>query len=141
MGLTHITKRRDFKAAAESGLRFRCPAFSVQMRRRDAVPAEMTVMPVLPAGVRLGLTASRHTGTATERNRIRRRLRAAAEQSYGALPDLSLDIVIVARRDVLTTRFDRLKSELARALTHGRPPRSASPDPLSATVRSRSRHP
>jgi ribonuclease P protein component len=145
MGLTHITKRRDFKAAAEKGMRYRSAPFTVQVRLRNDMPDGLPQMPAALTETRLGLTASRHVGTATERNRIRRRLRAAAEQAYGAMADAALDIVIIARRDVLTTRFDRLKSELACALTRGRPAKTAVSSPSHvtspATVRSRSPRP
>lgn len=121
MGLTHITKRRDFKAAAETGRRFRAFACTVQLRGRDAA------QPPDGAGLRLGLTASRYTGTATERNRIRRRLRAAAEQAYASSAAMQLDVVVVARRDVLTARFHRLVSDLARSLTEARSRPEANP--------------
>ena len=59
---------------------------------------------------RFGLTVSRKVGTATERNRVKRRLRAALRRIAdpdGALRETALvpkqgcDYVVVARRDVL----------------------------------------
>ena len=123
MGLTHITKRRDFKAAAEAGRRFRAFACTVQMFDRSGSPKEALDL----GGLRLGLTASRHTGTATERNRIRRRLRAAAEKAYVVSAAMPLDVVIVARRDVLTARFDKLVSDLARSISEARARSGAKP--------------
>jgi ribonuclease P protein component len=114
MGLEHITKRGDFKAAAESGRRFRAFACTVQIKQREPEVADGAQK------LRLGLTASRHTGTATERNRIRRRLRAAAEAAYVVAADTALDVVIVARREVLTARFDKLVSDLARSVIEAR---------------------
>jgi ribonuclease P protein component len=138
MGLAHITKRRDFKAAAETGRRFRAFACTVQLRERplpDAPPLEPASPAVsgidpqicLRPGLRLGLTASRHTGTATERNRIRRRLRAAAETAYGPFDTAPLDVVIVARREVLGARFVKLVSDLSRSLTEARAKTASTP--------------
>ena len=115
MGLTHITKRRDFKAAAENGRRFRAFACTVQLLERADPTPELASQ-----GLRLGLTASRHAGTATERNRIRRRLRAAAEKAYAKTAAMPLDVVIVARREILCARFDKLVSDLSRSLTEAR---------------------
>jgi ribonuclease P protein component len=109
MGLRHITQRRDFKAAAAGGRRFRTSAFTAQMLLRDQDMASQ--------GLRLGLTASRHTGTATERNRIRRRLRAAANLAGAPMAAGSLDLVLVARREALSTPFATLKSDISRALS------------------------
>jgi ribonuclease P protein component len=109
MGLRHITQRRDFKAAAANGRRFRTSAFTAQMLAREQVAAS--------EGLRLGLTASRHTGTATERNRIRRRLRAAADLAGAPLGEATLDLVLVARREALQTPFATLQADIARALS------------------------
>jgi len=68
--LSRLKQRKDFLAAAAHGRRFRSSAFSAQVR--DAAPEEGQ------DGLRLGLTASRKTGNSVKRNRIRRRLRAAA---------------------------------------------------------------
>jgi ribonuclease P protein component len=107
MGLRHITQRRDFKAAAASGRRFRTSAFTAQTLLREQAAGE---------GLRLGLTASRHTGTATERNRIRRRLRAAADLAGAPLGEAAIDLVLVARREALQTPFATMRGDISRAL-------------------------
>jgi ribonuclease P protein component len=112
MGLRHITQRRDFKAAAALGRRFRTSAFTAQMLARQPDAASHS-----GEGLRLGLTASRHTGTATERNRIRRRLRAAADLAGEAMDETALDLVLVARREALQTPFATLRGDIARALS------------------------
>lgn len=62
-----LKKRTDFVAAA-SGRRFHTERMSVQGRRRDD-----------DGGVRIGLTVTKRVGHATERTRIKRRLREATK--------------------------------------------------------------
>lgn len=66
-----------------------------------------------PVGAgRFGFTVTKKTGTATERNRIRRRLRAAAQRAAaGGAPDF--DVVIVARRACLAEPFAALSHSLS----------------------------
>lgn len=69
-----------------------------------------------PSGYRVGLTLTKRVGHATERNRIRRRLRAAAaEVLAGRAPD-AMDVVVIGRRDALSAAFDILVEDLRRAL-------------------------
>jgi ribonuclease P protein component len=99
--LNRLTKRSEFQAAAGDGRRFRTSALGIQVRERQD-----------EGGVRIGLTASRHTGSATERNRIRRRLRAAAREAFAGVA-IACDIVAVARREALTETYDALVRALA----------------------------
>lgn len=105
--LGRLTKRAEFLAAA-SGRRFHTERVSVQGLRR-ADEAE-------PQGLRVGFTVTKRVGHATERNRIRRRLRAAVQEAGAPFRDLSLDIVLVGRRDALSASFPDLIADLARAV-------------------------
>lgn len=95
--LKRLTKRVQFQAAAGSGRRFRSPELTVQvLEREDGGP-----------GVRLGVTASRHVGGSVERNRIRRRLKAAAREAYR--DELRpVDVVLVARPEAISADYDAL---------------------------------
>jgi ribonuclease P protein component len=106
MGLAHIRQRHEFKAAAAKGRRFRTSAFTAQTLAHGQPET----------GLRLGLTASRHTGTATERNRIRRRLRAAAQLAGASRAQAPLDLVLVARREALSAPFATLADDIAKAI-------------------------
>ena len=69
---------------------------------------------------RYGLTVTRKSGNAVERNRIRRRLREAVRvHAAGDMADGS-DYVIVGRPEVLTASFDELARELSRRLRGAR---------------------
>jgi ribonuclease P protein component len=110
--LQRLTKRAQFQAAAGDGRRFRSSHLTVQVldRTEDGL------------GVRVGLTASRKAGLATKRNRIRRRLRAAAREAFAGAPE-SADVVAVARTEVLSASYDELVRTLRNALTKARPQR------------------
>ena len=66
---------------------------------------------------RVGITVTRRQGNAVERNRIRRRLRAAIRGEPGRHMEPGSDYVIVARREVLQAPFDALQAELSRRIS------------------------
>ncbi len=69
-----------------------------------------------PGVVRVGFTASRYIGGAVERNRAKRRLRAAAAALLPLYGREGNDYVLVARRETLTRSFSALLDDLATAL-------------------------
>jgi len=102
--MDRLRQRADFLAVA-NGARMSAAAFVVQSRRRDD-----------DGPVRVGFTVTRKNGTATERNRIRRRLRELVKR----LPAVSLrphsDYVLVGRRAALTCEFSSMLEDLRAAL-------------------------
>ena len=118
MRLARLTQRKEFLAAAEHGRRFRSSTFTAQVR--DAAPGEAR-KDGGPVALRLGLTASRKTGNAVKRNRIRRRLRAAAAQALANQVQRPCDIVIVARSEVLGADFQTLVADLSIAIDRAKP--------------------
>jgi ribonuclease P protein component len=103
--MEQLKRRADFLAAA-SALRVPAPAFLLQGRDRKDERA-----------ARIGYTVTKKTGTAVERNRIRRRLRAAAKDVVPGAGRDGFDYVLVARRTAISEPFDKLKHEMERALT------------------------
>ena len=102
--MDRLRQRADFLAVA-NGARTSTAAFVVQRRRRDD-----------DGPTRVGFTVTRKNGTATERNRIRRRLRELVKQ----LPAISLqahsDYVLIGRRPALTCEFSAMLGDLREAL-------------------------
>lgn len=94
--MNRIVKRADFLAAAKATRASAAP-FSLQARDRKD-----------DAAFRLGLTVTKKSGNAVERNRIRRRLRAAARAVLPQAGKAGFDYVVVARRTALTAAFPEL---------------------------------
>ena len=100
--LRRLRKRAQFLNAAK-GRRAGRPAFSLQ-----AVAVET-------AGAGIGLTVTKKVGNAPQRNRIKRRLRAAA-RACGAAFVPQHDYVLVGRREALTLPFSKVVSDLSSAI-------------------------
>ncbi|WP_299564249.1 ribonuclease P protein component [Enterovirga sp.] len=103
-----LLKRQDFLQAAR-GRRFHTGRVTAQGRRREADDGTAS-------GLRIGFTLTRKVGHATERNRIRRRLRAAAAEAAGRHLAEPVDVVLIGRREALSAPFPLLLEDLARAL-------------------------
>ncbi|QIB34181.1 ribonuclease P protein component [Ancylobacter pratisalsi] len=125
-----LVKRKDFLAAA-AGLRANAGPLLLQARDRadEAAP-------------RIGLTVTKKHGNAVERNRIRRRLRAAVRDALPRAGRAGFDYVIVARRAALAAPFIDLVNDIERGIARlhsgsRRKPRLATsdmappPDPAS----------
>jgi ribonuclease P protein component len=102
--MDRLRQRADFLAVA-NGARANSAAFVLQSRRRDD-----------NGPVRVGFTITKKHGTATERNRIRRRLRELVKR----LDDVSMrphsDYVLVGRRAALNRGFEAMLDDLRSAL-------------------------
>jgi ribonuclease P protein component len=64
---------------------------------------------------RVGLTVGKVLGKATERNRIKRRMREALRRHVGLLPQ-GFDLIFHPRRNVITMEFVQLEAEIVRIL-------------------------
>lgn len=108
-----LKQRKEFLATAK-GARLHEAAFTLQGKMRDTDDD-------LPNGRRFGLTVTKKTGNSVERNRIRRRLRAALRENpvtRGTVPNSpACDYVIVARRECLSIRFADLREKIGALVT------------------------
>lgn len=116
--VARLTRRADFLAAA-AGRRFHTEQMTAQGLAR---PGQGTG--IEPDGLRVGLTVTKRVGHATERNRIKRRLRSVVAKAAPDLPRLAADIVLVLRRPSLYAPFDQLVQDLRRAVDAVTKPRS-----------------
>jgi ribonuclease P protein component len=109
--MDRLRQRADFLAVA-NGPRVNSPAFVVQRRLRDD-----------DGPVRVGFTVTKKNGTATERNRIRRRLRELVKRTDVISMRPHSDYVLVGRRAALNRGFETMLDDLRSALNRlDRPP-------------------
>ena len=102
--MDRLRQRADFLAVA-NGARVNRPAFVLQSRRRDDY-----------GPIRIGFTVTMKNGTATERNRIRRRLRELVKRLDVISMRPHHDYVLVGRRAALTRDFAVMLDDLRSAL-------------------------
>ncbi|WP_050406082.1 ribonuclease P protein component [Bradyrhizobium embrapense] len=102
--MDRLRQRADFLAVA-NGARANTAAFLLQGRRRDD-----------HGPIRVGYTVTKKNGTATERNRIRRRLREVIRRVDAVFMRPHHDYVLVGRRDALTRDFATMIDDLRSAL-------------------------
>ncbi|GAC1337390.1 MAG: ribonuclease P protein component [Bradyrhizobium sp.] len=133
--MDRLRQRADFLAVA-NGARANSVAFVVQARRRDD-----------DGPVRVGFTVTRKNGTATERNRIRRRLRELVKRLDVISMRPHSDYVLVGRRAALTCDFATMLDDLRSALhrlerqsTRPQPTRPPKADSSEAVTGSRQQH-
>ena len=102
--MDRLRQRADFLAVA-NGARANSAAFVVQsLGRNDDGP------------IRVGFTVTKKHGTATERNRIRRRLRELVKRLDVIAMRPHHDYVVVGRRAALNRNFKAMLDDLHSAL-------------------------
>ena len=125
-----LTVRPQFLAVGK-GRRLHTPRMTMQYRAQDPVAGDATPTTSMP---RFGLTVTKKTGNSVERNRIKRRLRAALRLAPldGSVAN---DYVLVARRDCLAAPFEQLIADIvescAKAVAKSAPATHLPPRPDS----------
>lgn len=66
--------------------------------------------------VGIGFTVSRKVGNAVKRNRVRRRLKALAEEVFPNLAEPGCDYVIIGRKNAITRCYNNLRQDIRLAL-------------------------
>jgi ribonuclease P protein component len=104
-------KRRSEFLRVRKGARAAAPAFVLEAKARPNTESAAAA-----DGARFGFTIARQVGKAVERNRIRRRLKAAIVGAAAARARRDFDYVVIARRAALTRPFGALVADLISAL-------------------------
>ena len=105
-GIARLKRRAEFLRVADSRRKCVTPGLILQ-----ALPIGAP-----PEGLRVGFTASRKVGIAVERNRARRRLRAAVDRLMPLHAAPGHHYVLVARTATVGRPFAQLLGDLERAL-------------------------
>ena len=106
--LARLLKRADFLRVAQCRRKWVAPGLILQVAP--------SAFPEPAATVQVGFTTSKKVGSAVERNRARRRLRAAVAEIFphDALP--TQDYVVIGRRETLSRPYSLLLQDLRTAL-------------------------
>lgn len=118
--LTRLKKRAEFVRTA-CGVRAVTPGLVLQCRPSARNGAQ--------GAARVGFTATKKLGGAVVRNRVKRRLRAAASRVMPARALPGYDYVLIGRSGTAARAFNRLVEDLETALhrVHRKPPRERRP--------------
>lgn len=103
--IARLLKHADFQDVYQQGKKQFAGNMTVFYRERND-----------DAGPRVGFTVGKVLGGAVERNRIRRRMRAAVQNRL-ALLTRPLDVVLHPRKSVLEIEFARLDAEVVQLFT------------------------
>ena len=110
-----LRKHADYQRAyAASARKQHSREISYFFARRDRMPArrlhpDETLLPDAP---RIGLTVPKALGKAHDRNRIKRRMRAAVALHAEELAGLPVDVILHPRRSILTLEWPKLAREV-----------------------------
>ncbi len=107
MKIESLKKRSEFVRLNGSKNRVSAKSLVLQVSHNDTESKDT---------VRLGFTATKKLGNAAIRNRIKRRLRAAARIALPSLSTASYDYVIIGRNSALDRDFGDIVKDLKYAL-------------------------
>lgn len=108
--LETLKKRPDFLYAASQGIKYVSPALVVQaVKQRGACDQ---------SPVRVGFTATKKLGNAVVRNRIKRRMRAVADEILVHHARPGVDYVLIGRKICVQYPYDALCRDLEKAVIY-----------------------
>ena len=105
---SRLLKHADFQAVYKQGKRHFSGNVTVFYRERKQSDSSQP-------GPRVGFTVGKVLGGSVQRNRIRRRVRAAVQRHVAQLTR-PLDVVLHPRKSVMTMEFAQLDSEVEQIL-------------------------
>ena len=112
ISLTPLKKRSEFLRVASARLKRVTPGLILQGRKHTLKEIESSKIETL----RLGFTVSKKVGNAVVRNRVKRRLKAAAQAILPIKAPTHVDLVIIGRKNTLKRPFPDLLADLENAL-------------------------
>ena len=107
--LARLLKRADFLRVAQYRKKWAAPGLIVQAAPTSLSSTESST-------VQVGFTTSKKVGSAVERNRARRRLRAAVAEIFPESASSLNDYVVIGRRETLSRPYSLLLQDLRTAL-------------------------
>ena len=107
--LPRLKQRPEFLKVAATGQKWVAPGLIVQVCKRSYRETNTNE-------ARIGFTVSRKVGNSVKRNRVRRRLRAAAEIVMTKHAQKGNDFVIIGRKSTLKRPFPALITDMTLAL-------------------------
>ena len=111
-----LKRRREFLRVAGAGHKWVAPGLILQARRQAPEGTGGDGTDNGGEAFRVGFTVSRKVGGAVDRNRARRRLKAAAEKVLPRHARHGHDFVLIGRRETLKRSFPALVWDLETAL-------------------------
>ena len=102
VGVERLKKRADFLRVASVRRKWAAPGMVLQAAKRS--------------DVRVGFTVTKKVGNAVIRNRIKRRLRAIAQEVIPAYADDGWDLVLVGRNATKERNYEDLRRDLRKSL-------------------------
>ena len=108
---TRLRQRREFLDVARDGRKHAAPGLVLQAMKRpgDEVSAGTDA-------IRVGFTVTKKIGNAVKRNRVRRRLRAAADRVVPVHGRDGYDLVLIGRAGTANREFPDLVRDLETAM-------------------------
>lgn len=107
--LPRLKQRPEFLRVAATGQKWVAPGLIVQVRKRTFGETNTN-------DARIGFTVSRKVGNSVKRNRVRRRLKAAAADIMTKHAQGGTDFVIIGRKSTLKRPFTALIADMTMAL-------------------------
>ncbi|MEX0582107.1 MAG: ribonuclease P protein component [Sneathiella sp.] len=104
IGVERLKKRADFLRVASVRRKWAAPGMVLQAGRSRA------------EGIRVGFTVTKKVGNAVMRNRIKRRLRAVAQEIIPIYAENGWDFVLIGRNTTKDRKFEDLKLDLRTSL-------------------------
>ncbi|MFQ5534992.1 MAG: ribonuclease P protein component [Sphingomonadales bacterium] len=105
-----LKSRRQFLKVAAARCKWVTPGLVLQARAVTKDEMDIT------ADLRVGFTVTRKVGGAVTRNRVRRRLKAAAHQVMPEWGRSGIDYVLIGRKGTISRPFELLLEDLETAL-------------------------